>query len=354
MEKIVVDRHDPSLNCERGANMFEPVPSYALFKEKNSRKANKNAIDQLNKFIPRVASYFQKYNIAYENRFQCILDICTSLGTLLDEKGPKIWPEGSKEPTDEFENIFQLLIYALGDCGLLYDSYGVWIGYRSSQNTDDLCDAWEVSEDVYHRLAFAMRNRDYTYRQIYKLRRDLKAHHNQTSWDEQAINYKGTPTKTGMFYLIRQLQNRKIIQDEKTISDAVTNLFSDRLLLPYGPLFLFFALWEPNFSTEMFRERLIQNCSRFPKAKKRPNAKSKQGPKLEPRDLRIMQEDCERYLQLEAIFQNTPRLLDAPTDILWMEFDPFLILRYLETKISITDEQKSIIANNTLPINEQI
>jgi len=193
-----------------------------------------------------------------------------------------------------------------------------------------------------------MRNRDYTYRQIYKLRRDLKANHNQTSWDEQAINYKGTPTKTGMFYLIRQLQNRKIIQDEKTISDAVTNLFSDRLLLPYGPLFLFFALWEPNFSTEMFRERLIQNCSRFPKAKKRPSAKSKQGPKLEPRDLGIMQEDCKRYLQLEAIFQNTPRLLDAPTDILWMEFDPFLILRYLETKISITDEQKSIIANNTL------
>lgn len=317
--------------------MFDPVPNFPKYN--NAPAIFKTGdVEALNQFVGRVKSQAKHYRIKYDNRFAAIFTACAALNALLKEHGRNVWPAKDKEPLISFQNMFQLLIYAIADNGLLYDSFGGWIGYRRIDEEGDVFSGWKSSEEAYKQFAFAMRSRYYSYLRLKKLRSMLKSHADQFANSGNKTSDFPSPSSEWQPYLHMSLKPLYPNMNKSNIQSLVRNLCQDHLLMHYAPLYLFLAtfssdpsqydakafLSDLNHPTEIFSSRMKE--SRLCK----------------------QSENCLRYRKIEQII--TQNFSSAPLVSALAEFEPFRILMQIERKtgLTLTDEQRACIANEIL------
>lgn len=153
--------------------MFEPAPDFCA--------DNKDSAIVAKQFYERVLHYAYQYNVFSEHRIGVINNCCGYLENLHRDNKQKIWPNGSREPMEEFQNVFQLLIYAICDHGFLFDDAGY---FRNSANVEPpekewFRSSWQESVYQYRKFALAMRRRNYAHLELKALRTHLDEHANQ-------------------------------------------------------------------------------------------------------------------------------------------------------------------------------
>ena len=105
--------------------MFEPAPDF--------NADDKDCAIAAKQFYERVRHYAHQYNVFSEHRIGMINYCCNHLEKLQRTNKRKIWPNDSQEPMEEFQDVFQLLIYAICDHGFLFDDAGY---FRGSANVE--------------------------------------------------------------------------------------------------------------------------------------------------------------------------------------------------------------------------
>lgn len=153
--------------------MFEPAPDF--------NADDKGCAIAAKQFYERVLHYAYQYNVFSEHRIGVINNCCSYLENLHRDNKQKIWPKGSREPVEEFQNVFQLLIYAICDHGFLFDDIGY---FRGSANVEIpkkewFRSPWQESVYQYRKFALAMRRRNYAHWELKALRAHLDEHANQ-------------------------------------------------------------------------------------------------------------------------------------------------------------------------------
>ena len=110
-----------------------------------------------------------------------INNCCSYLENLHRDNKQKIWPKGSREPVEEFQNVFQLLIYAICDHGFLFDDIGYFRGSANVEIPEKewFRSPWQESVYQYRKFALAMRRRNYAHWELKALRAHLDEHANQ-------------------------------------------------------------------------------------------------------------------------------------------------------------------------------
>ena len=153
--------------------MFEPAPDF--------NADDKGCAIAAKQFYERVLHYAYQYNVFSEHRIGVINNCCSYLENLHRDNKQKIWPKGSREPVEEFQNVFQLLIYAICDHGFLFDDIGYFRGSANVETPEKewFRSPWQESVYQYRKFALAMRRRNYAHLEWKALRSHLDEHANQ-------------------------------------------------------------------------------------------------------------------------------------------------------------------------------
>ena len=153
--------------------MFEPAPDF--------NADDKGCAIAAKQFYERVLHYAYQYNVFSEHRIGVINNCCSYLENLHRDNKQKIWPKGSREPVEEFQNVFQLLIYAICDHGFLFDDIGYFRGSANVETPEKewFRSPWQESFYQYRKFALAMRRRNYAHLELKALRTHLDEHANQ-------------------------------------------------------------------------------------------------------------------------------------------------------------------------------
>ncbi|UYJ28138.1 MAG: hypothetical protein OGM11_10890 [Clostridiaceae bacterium] len=153
--------------------MFEPAPDF--------NADDKGCAIAAKQFYERVLHYAYQYNVFSEHRIGVINNCCSYLENLHRDNKQKIWPKGSREPVEEFQNVFQLLIYAICDHGFLFDDIGYFRGSANVETPEKewFRSPWQESVYQYRKFALAMRRRNYAHWELKALRAHLDEHANQ-------------------------------------------------------------------------------------------------------------------------------------------------------------------------------
>lgn len=153
--------------------MFEPAPDF--------NADDKGCAIAAKQFYERVLHYAYQYNVFSEHRIGVINNCCSYLENLHRDNKQKIWPKGSREPVEEFQNVFQLLIYAICDHGFLFDDIGYFRGSANVEIPEKewFRSPWQESVYQYRKFALAMRRRNYAHWELKALRAHLDEHANQ-------------------------------------------------------------------------------------------------------------------------------------------------------------------------------
>ena len=153
--------------------MFESAPRDTLAPRYIQRDRNKNPVDEaeLQKrenaavdFSKRVQYHAIEYGVYSAHRLFMIQKCCNYLQDFLKEKGKNIWSEDCREPVDEFQDVVQILIYAMADKGFLFNDKGFW---RESPDTEPqyigFDSTWRRSYKSYADFVYAIKRRNYTH-----------------------------------------------------------------------------------------------------------------------------------------------------------------------------------------------
>lgn len=153
--------------------MFEPAPDF--------NADDKGCAIAAKQFYERVLHYAYQYNVFSEHRIGVINNCCSYLENLHRDNKQKIWPNGSRKPMEEFQNVFQLLIYAICDHGFLFDDIGYFRGSANVETPEKewFRSPWQESVYQYRKFALAMRRRNYAHLELKALRSHLDEHANQ-------------------------------------------------------------------------------------------------------------------------------------------------------------------------------
>ena len=185
--------------------MFEPAPDF--------NADDKGCAIAAKQFYERVLHYAYQYNVFSEHRIGVINNCCSYLENLHRDNKQKIWPKGSREPVEEFQNVFQLLIYAICDHGFLFDDIGYFRGSANVETPEKewFRSPWQESVYQYRKFALAMRRRNYAHLELKALRSHLDEHANQD----------------------RNYGNSDWIAEEKVSSADEKDRIKDRINKPY-------------------------------------------------------------------------------------------------------------------------
>ncbi len=153
--------------------MFEPAPDF--------NADDKGCAIAAKQFYERVLHYAYQYNVFSEHRIGVINNCCSYLENLHRDNKQKIWPKGSREPVEEFQNVFQLLIYAICDHGFLFDDIGYFRGSANVETPEKewFRSPWQESVYQYRKFTLAMRRHNYAHLELKALRSHLDEHANQ-------------------------------------------------------------------------------------------------------------------------------------------------------------------------------
>ena len=232
--------------------MFDPVPSASLADHFTSPE------DMLQLFRLRVLLFAKQYKLDVSNRLIGILDCCNSLKGEITKESTLVWDREQKEPRTDVQNKLQLLIYLLGDRGLLYDEHCMLLPRPDEKR-------WGDSERSYKELAFALRNRHFAALQIESLRNRLNIHIRQSD-SYEAFPQRNPEGDSKLIDALREKLHPSI--DESRIAAAAKALHDDWLFGVIKPLYLFFALIikkdNQPYDAARFRKDLKRNKTNFP------------------------------------------------------------------------------------------
>lgn len=179
--------------------MFESAPRDTLAPRYIQKDRNKNPVDkaELQKrenaavdFSKRVQYHAMEYGVYSAHRLFMIQKCCNYLQDFLKEKGKNAWPAKRREPVDEFQDVVQILIYAMADKGFLFNDKGFW---RESPDTEPqyigFVSSWRRSYKSYADFVYAIKRRNYTHVDLELLRRHLDEHiHQDKIYMDDGVN----------------------------------------------------------------------------------------------------------------------------------------------------------------------
>lgn len=229
--------------------MFEPAPDF--------NADDKGCAITAKQFYERVLHYAYQYNVFSEHRIGVINNCCSYLENLHRDNKQKIWPKGSREPVEEFQNVFQLLIYAICDHGFLFDDIGYFRGSANVETPEKewFRSPWQESVYQYRKFALAMRRRNYAHLELKALRSHLDEHANQdrnygnsdwiaeekvSSADEKDLINKPYRCKIEANALAKNFWMKS--DEVKKLSRLLKAIHKDRLLKKIEPFIVFMVL----------------------------------------------------------------------------------------------------------------
>lgn len=229
--------------------MFEPAPDF--------NADDKGCAIAAKQFYERVLHYAYQYNVFSEHRIGVINNCCSYLENLHRDNKQKIWPKGSREPVEEFQNVFQLLIYAICDHGFLFDDIGYFRGSANVETPEKewFRSPWQGSVYQYRKFALAMRRRNYAHLELKALRSHLDEHANQdrnygnSDWiAEEKVSSEDEKDLINKLYRCKieanaSAKNFWMKSDEvKKLSRLLKAIHKDRLLKKIEPFIVFMVL----------------------------------------------------------------------------------------------------------------
>lgn len=229
--------------------MFEPAPDF--------NADDKGCAIAAKQFYERVLHYAYQYNVFSEHRIGVINNCCSYLENLHRDNKQKIWPKGSREPVEEFQNVFQLLIYAICDHGFLFDDIGYFRGSANVETPEKewFRSPWQESVYQYRKFALAMRRRNYAHLELKALRTHLDEHANQdrtygnSDWiAEEKVSSADEKDLINKLYRCKieanaSAKNLWMKSDEvKKLSRLLKAIHKDRLLKKIEPFIVFMVL----------------------------------------------------------------------------------------------------------------
>lgn len=229
--------------------MFEPAPDF--------NADDKGCAIAAKQFYERVLHYAYQYNVFSEHRIGVINNCCSYLENLHRDNKQKIWPKGSREPVEEFQNVFQLLIYAICDHGFLFDDIGYFRGSANVETPEKewFRSPWQESVYQYRKFALAMRRRNYAHLELKALRTHLDEHANQdrtygnSDWiAEEKVSSADEKDLINKLYRCKieanaSAKNFWMKSDEvKKLSRLLKAIHKDRLLKKIEPFIVFMVL----------------------------------------------------------------------------------------------------------------
>ena len=302
--------------------MFEPAPDF--------NADDKGCAIAAKQFYERVLHYAYQYNVFSEHRIGVINNCCSYLENLHRDNKQKIWPNGSREPMEEFQNVFQLLIYAICDHGFLFDDIGYFRGSANVETPEKewFRSPWQESVYQYRKFALAMRRRNYAHLELKALRSHLDEHANQdrtygnSDWiAEEKVS--SADEKDLIKDLINKLYRCKIeanalaknfwmkSDEVKKLSRLLKAIHKDRLLKKIEPFIVFMVL-----SGKVSCDDVTDTAS--VKAMLKPNKKLFGTDKAA--------EDCALFAAIIKVFHGQGA---QPTEINYL-FDPYSLIGSLQ------------------------
>ena len=298
--------------------MFEPAPDF--------NADDKGCAIAAKQFYERVLHYAYQYNVFSEHRIGVINNCCSYLENLHRDNKQKIWPNGSREPMEEFQNVFQLLIYAICDHGFLFDDIGYFRGSANVETPEKewFRSPWQESVYQYRKFALAMRRRNYAHLELKALRTHLDEHANQdrtygnSDWiAEEKVSSADEKDLINKLYRCKieanvSAKNFWMKSDEvKKLSRLLKAIHKDRLLKKIEPFIVFMVL-----SGKVSCDDVTDTAS--VKAMLKPNKKLFGTDKAA--------EDCALFAAIIKVFHGQGA---QPTEINYL-FDPYSLIGSLQ------------------------
>ena len=298
--------------------MFEPAPDF--------NADDKGCAIAAKQFYERVLHYAYQYNVFSEHRIGVINNCCSYLENLHRDHKQKIWPKGSREPVEEFQNVFQLLIYAIRDHGFLFDDIGYFRGSANVETPEKewFRSPWQESVYQYRKFTLAMRRRNYAHLELKALRSHLDEHANQdrnygnsdwiaeekvSSADEKDLINKPYRCKIEANALAKNFWMKS--DEVKKLSRLLKAIHKDRLLKKIEPFIVFMVL-----SGKVSCDDVTDTAS--VKAMLKPNKKLFGTDKAA--------EDCALFAAIIKVFHGQGA---QPTEINYL-FDPYSLIGSLQ------------------------
>lgn len=298
--------------------MFEPAPDF--------NADDKGCAIAAKQFYERVLHYAYQYNVFSEHRIGVINNCCSYLENLHRDHKQKIWPKGSREPVEEFQNVFQLLIYAICDHGFLFDDIGYFRGSANVETPEKewFRSPWQESVYQYRKFTLAMRRRNYAHLELKALRSHLDEHANQdrnygnsdwiaeekvSSADEKDLINKPYRCKIEANALAKNFWMKS--DEVKKLSRLLKAIHKDRLLKKIEPFIVFMVL-----SGKVSCDDVTDTAS--VKAMLKPNKKLFGTDKAA--------EDCALFAAIIKVFHGQGA---QPTEINYL-FDPYSLIGSLQ------------------------
>ena len=298
--------------------MFEPAPDF--------NADDKGCAIAAKQFYERVLHYAYQYNVFSEHRIGVINNCCSYLENLHRDNKQKIWPKGSREPVEEFQNVFQLLIYAICDHGFLFDDIGYFRGSANVETPEKewFRSPWQESVYQYRKFTLAMRRRNYAHLELKALRSHLDEHANQdrnygnsdwiaeekaSSADEKDLINKPYRCKIEANALAKNFWMKS--DEVKKLSRLLKAIHKDRLLKKIEPFIVFMVL-----SGKVSCDDVTDTAS--VKAMLKPNKKLFGTDKAA--------EDCALFAAIIKVFHGQGA---QPTEINYL-FDPYSLIGSLQ------------------------
>jgi len=298
--------------------MFEPAPDF--------NADDKGCAIAAKQFYERVLHYAYQYNVFSEHRIGVINNCCSYLENLHRDNKQKIWPNGSREPMEEFQNVFQLLIYAICDHGFLFDDIGYFRGSANVETPEKewFRSPWQESVYQYRQFALAMRRRNYAHLELKALRSHLDEHANQdrnygnSDWiAEEKVSSADEKDLINKLYRCKieanvSAKNFWMKSDEvKKLSRLLKAIHKERLLKKIEPFIVFMVL-----SGKVSCDDVTDTAS--VKAMLKPNKKLFGTDKAA--------EDCALFAAIIKVFHGQGA---QPTEINYL-FDPYSLIGSLQ------------------------
>lgn len=298
--------------------MFEPAPDF--------NADDKGCAIAAKQFYERVLHYAYQYNVFSEHRIGVINNCCSYLENLHRDNKQKIWPKGSREPVEEFQNVFQLLIYAICDHGFLFDDIGYFRGSANVETPEKewFRSPWQESVYQYRKFALTMRRRNYAHLELKALRTHLDEHANQdrnygnSDWiAEEKVSSADEKDLINKLYRCKieanaSAKNFWMKSDEvKKLSRLLKAIHKDRLLKKIEPFIVFMVL-----SGKVSCDDVTDTAS--VKAMLKPNKKLFGTDKAA--------EDCALFAAIIKVFHGQGA---QPTEINYL-FDPYSLIGSLQ------------------------
>ena len=227
---------------------------------------------------------------------------------------------------EEFQNVFQLLIYAICDHGFLFDDIGYFRGSANVETPEKewFRSPWQESVYQYRKFALAMRRRNYAHLELKALRSHLDEHANQdrnygnsdwiaeekvSSADEKDLINKPYRCKIEANALAKNFWMKS--DEVKKLSRLLKAIHKDRLLKKIEPFIVFMVL-----SGKVSCDDVTDTAS--VKAMLKPNKKLFGTDKAA--------EDCALFAAIIKVFHGQGA---QPTEINYL-FDPYSLIGSLQ------------------------